>query len=372
MLGRYIKHVEHKVFEAIDKVFDSTGRHKTVAKGMNMAERGETIAKMWSSFQNPVAIGLDASRFDQHINADLLGIEHEIYERITGRSPDLPSIRRLLRAQKFNKGIYKGIDGILEYLVEGNRMSGDMNTSLGNVIIMCCLMYAYLSERGLLNSALLLNDGDDCVLIMDARNAEKFKTGLESWFLRVGITMQYDGVYHTLETVEFCQSRPVCINGSYVLVPRPTKRLYSDLFTTKPINSKKIWTKMLGAKGDCGAAMSAGVPIFQEYYQWFCRSAKPWRPEEGSYYYHYRQDLSSGMVAKRAEITMKTRISFYFAFDITPQEQLALERYYSDRAPLKFESPINQYSLQLDAPQYLAEPEQQGLYEPGSGFQTPV
>lgn len=367
--GRYIKHVEHKVFEAIDKVFDSTGSHKTVAKGMNMAERGRAINQMWTSFQNPVAIGLDASRFDQHINTALLEIEHGIYKRVCGKSPDLPSLRKLLQAQKLNKGVYKAIDGILEYLVEGNRMSGDMNTSLGNVIIMCCLMYCYLEEKGLLKSALLLNDGDDCVLIMDARNVDKFRTGLESWFLRMGITMQYDGVYHTLETIEFCQSRPVRVNGSYVLVPRPSKRLYSDLFTTKPINSKKIYNKMLGAKGECGLAMSGGVPIFQSFYSWFCRSAKPWRPEVGSYYYHYRQDLSDGMVAERVDISMDTRISFYFAFDITPEEQLAMEKYYDEKQSLVYSSPIKEYSLRLDIPQYLVEPEQTGSDVPGLGYQ---
>jgi hypothetical protein len=367
-----LKHVEHKVFEAIDKVFDSTGCHRTVAKGMNMAERGEAISKMWKSFHKPVAIGLDASRFDQHINTCLLEIEHKVYKKVCGRSPDLLPLSELLRAQIFNKGEYKGLDGVLKYLVEGNRMSGDMNTSLGNVIIMCCLIYIYLTEKGLRNSAMLLNDGDDCVLIMDSRNVGKFRKGLEEWFLRFGITMQYDGVYHSLETVEFCQSRPVCVNGSYVLVPRPSKRLYADLFTTKPINSRKIHEKLLGAKAACGAAMSAGVPVFQEYYAWMCRSARPWRPEEGSYYYHYRQELSNGMSHNRVEVDFSTRISFYFAFGITPAEQLVLEQYYRTRERLIFGSPINQYSLQLDAPQWLAEPEQAGCDLPSFGFQMPV
>jgi len=356
-LGRYIKHVEHKVFEAIDKVYDPTGDCKTVAKGMNMAERGETISRMWNSFCKPVAIGLDASRFDQHINQLLLEIEHSVYLEVCGGSDELPPLKRLLQAQKVNKGAYKDKDGTIKYKVNGCRMSGDMNTSLGNVIIMCTLMYSYLESCGLKGRAKLLNDGDDCVLIMEESSVDKFKSGMEDWFRRMGITMQYDGVYNTLEEIEFCQSRPVRVNGSYVLVPRPSKRLYSDLFTTKPIKSKKVYEKMLGAKGECGRAMSRGVPIFQSYYEWFCRSAKPWRPKEGDYYWHYRQDLSDGM-AGVCEIDTSTRISFYFAFGITPQEQIALEKYYDNRCALKHANPITDYTLQLDLPQRLAPPEQ--------------
>jgi len=358
ILGRYIKHVEHKVFEAIDKVYDATGSHRTVAKGMNMAERGETISHMWSSFSDPVAIGLDASRFDQHINQMLLEIEHSIYLQVCGTDPSLPSLASILKAQRVNNGVYKGPDGKIAYTVEGNRMSGDMNTSLGNVIIMCCLMHSYLTSKGLISCAKLLNDGDDCVLIMDRRNVDKFKEGMEEWFGRVGITMQYDGVYDSLEKVEFCQSRPIKVNGSYCLVPRPSKRLYSDLFTSKNITSRKVYHKMLGAKGDCGLAMSSGVPIFQSFYSWFCRSAKPWRPEEGNYYWHYRQELAAGMESRKSPVTWETRISFYHAFDITPQEQVLLEKYYDTKERLIYSRPLLTYHVGIDPMQTVAPPEQ--------------
>lgn len=358
ILGRYIKHVEHKVFEAIDKVYDATGSHRTVAKGMNMAERGKTIAQMWGSFSDPVAIGLDASRFDQHINRMLLEVEHSIYLQVCGTDPRLPNLDSILKAQRVNKGVYKGPDGKIAYTVEGNRMSGDMNTSLGNVIIMCCLMHSYLTSKGLTDCAKLLNDGDDCVLIMDRRNVDKFKEGMEDWFGRMGINMQYDGVYDMLEKVEFCQSRPVNINGTYCLVPRPSKRLYSDLFTTKNITSRKVYHKMLGAKGDCGLAMSSGVPIFQSFYSWFCRSAKPWRPEEGSYYWHYRQQLADGMESRRSPVSWETRISFYHAFNITPQEQVLLEKYYDTRERLVYSRPLLKYHVGVDPMQTIAPPEQ--------------
>jgi len=290
---------------------------------------------------------LDASRFDQHINKLLLQHEHSIYHMwSTGHGEGLPNLRTLLASQLTNRGSYHGVDGKLRYTVSGCRMSGDMNTSLGNVIIMCSLMHAYFEHKGLLGQIKLLNDGDDCVIIMDRRNLEQFQSGLTDWFLEMGITMEYDGIYRTLEEVEFCQSRPVKYDNSttskaanslgltkrrndgYRLVPRPTKRLYSDLITTKDIRSKKVFGKQIGAIAGCGLACSSGLPIFQSFYKWIGRGATPWIPSQGDQYFKFRQELIDGLEAKERTPTIEERISFYFAFDITPVEQLMVERYY--------------------------------------------
>lgn len=362
MLGRYIKHLEHSVFENIDKIFDATGSHKTVAKGMNMIERGNTISDMWDSFSDPVAIGLDASRFDQHINSLLLEIEHDIYRSMsTGNTPGdgLVSLNRLLAAQTLNKGKYQGVDGTIKYQVEGNRMSGDMNTSLGNVIIMCTLMYSYLEYKGLLSKAKLLNDGDDCVLIMNRKDSDIFREGMEYWFRRVGITMCYDGIYTQKEQIEFCQAKPVFDDKlGYRLVPRPSKRLYSDLVSTKPLHSRKVYNKWVGAVAGCGSACSSGLPIFQEFYRWLARTSRPWIPEVGDYYHTYRSELVKGMSYKLRPISWDTRISFYLAHDVTPEEQILVEKYYRELKPNKWKIPTAEKSCMLDAMQHLVYPEQ--------------
>nr|UHS72295.1 MAG: hypothetical protein 2 [Tombusviridae sp.] len=359
-LGRYIKHLEHKIFHAIDEIFDPSARHRTVAKGMNMTDRGNTIADMWHSFNDPIAVGLDASRFDQHINSLLLKHEHMIYHMwSTGKGEDLPPLSTLLRSQLVNHGVYHGPDGCIKYKVNGCRMSGDMNTSLGNVIIMCTLMYAYFESKGLLHSVKLLNDGDDCVIIMDRRNLRKFQEGLTDWFLEMGLTMEYDGIYRTLEEIEFCQSRPVKMGKEgYRLCPRPTKRLYSDLITTKNVASKKVYGKQIGAIAGCGLAASSGLPIFQSFYQWLGRGATPWIPEQGSYYHKFRQELVSGMEMKARDILWSDRMSFYFAFDITPKEQLLMENYFNKKADPIYTNPVLEPTRALESIHYLAFPEQ--------------
>lgn len=359
-LGRHIKHLEHKIFDAIDEIFDPSRSHRTVAKGMNMNTRGETIAKMWSEFNDPIAVGLDASRFDQHINKILLDNEQRIYQMwAVGHGADLPSLKSLLRAQLVNKGCYRGKDGKLKYQVQGCRMSGDMNTSLGNVVVMCMLMYAYFSHKGLLGKVRLLNDGDDCVIIMDRKYLKPFIHGLTDWFLEMGLTMEFDGIYHSLESIEFCQSRPVLINGKYRLVPRPTKRLYSDVITTKRIDVKKVYLKQVGAIAGCGLAASSGLPVFQSFYSWLGRGATPWIPEQGNHYFKYRQELVKGMDVKTREINWEDRISFYFAYDITPSEQILLEQYYESKPDPIWCEPTSDPIRHLDTAQYLAFPQQQ-------------
>lgn len=360
MLGRHIKHVEHDVFNAIDRAFDSTGDHRTVAKGMNMVERGNAIKTMWDRFESPVAIGVDASRFDQHINTMLLSHEQSIIELFCeGGGDSLIPLRTLLKQQLVNEGRYYGKEGVIKYRVNGNRMSGDMNTSLGNVIVMCSLMYCYLFEKKLNDRVLLLNDGDDCVLIMDKRTVDAFKSEFVEFFLDFGITMEYDGVYWTLEEVEFCQSRPVYDPElGYRLVPRPHKRLYSDLFTTKDLNSKKVYGKWLGAVAGCGLAASSGMPVFQEFYSWLGRGSTPYRPVVGSIYYKYRQELSDRMSMKKREPTWETRISFFHAFGITPDEQMTLEDYYRGLPDPLWTTAESSPPRCLDPYQYLSPPEQ--------------
>jgi hypothetical protein len=237
-------------------------------------------------------------------------------------------------------------------------MSGDMNTSMGNVIVMCMLMHSYIAHKGLSSRVSLLNDGDDCVLIMDRKNLDSFKEGLDAWFRKVGITMTCDGTYWNFEDIEFCQARPVLVAGVPVMVPRPSKRLYSDLITTKDLSSPRVFRKWFGAVAGCGLACSSGVPIFQEYYSWIGRSAKPWIPKEGDYYYKYRYRKIRDLTYRDGRISPSTRLSFYFAFGITPNEQVIIENYFYALEPFSWSRPQPCGYHTLDVPQFLVPPEQ--------------
>lgn len=59
-LGRYIKHLERPLFKSLESFFG----YPVVFKGHDANVYGQWMRAHWDNFRNPVAIGLDASRFD--------------------------------------------------------------------------------------------------------------------------------------------------------------------------------------------------------------------------------------------------------------------------------------------------------------------
>lgn len=71
-VGKLIGHQEKRLFSHIDNLFGKP----TIMKGRDCLKTGACFYEAWSRFRNPVAIGMDASRFDQHVSAEALMWEH--------------------------------------------------------------------------------------------------------------------------------------------------------------------------------------------------------------------------------------------------------------------------------------------------------
>lgn len=82
-----------------------------VAKGLTIDETGRLIARKWLGFARPVAVGIDASRFDQHVSAQALEWEHSIYNSIF-QSDELAM---LLKWQINNVGFARCKNGCIKY-----------------------------------------------------------------------------------------------------------------------------------------------------------------------------------------------------------------------------------------------------------------
>jgi acyl-CoA-binding protein len=339
LLALYVKAIEHRMYGAIDRMWDPTGEFKTVAKEMDMRQRATMIRKMWRHFGLARAIGFDAKRFDQHINVWLLKhLEHAIYLRVCNPTcrDHAYGLELLLKLQQINTIHVRDGPCCFTFQTEGVRMSGDMNTSLGNVTVMCCMMWLFREHLG--EKFLLLNDGDDCVLIADKHTIKRIKKELPEFFLLFGVQMEYEGTYYEMEQIEFCQAKPVeYAPGEYIMVPNPAKRVFSDLVTEKDVMSRKIYRSWLGAVGACGCSLSPGVPILQEFYSWILRTpgVRPWIPKEGSYYYKYGyRKVIDGAVYMPVSDT--ARASFEKAYGITPEQQIVLENMFRTMEPLSY------------------------------------
>lgn len=320
-VGRYLKPIEHKIYKMIQRVWDSPT--PIVVKGFNAVATADIIRQKWSRFKKPVALGLDASRFDQHVSAAMLKWEHSIYNAMFGSK----ELRKLLKWQIDNVGRGRCEDGTLKYKVRGKRFSGDMNTALGNCLIMCAMIYAYGQERGV--EFELVNNGDDCVVFMEEDDLEKFCEGLDQWFDDMGFVMTREEPVYDLHEVEFCQSKPVYGANGLIMCRNFDKAREKDTMCLFDISNEAAARKWLYAVGDCGLSLTSGVPVFQNMYQAYMRNGiKAGKIQQSVGWECGMTFMAKGLKSKAATIHDDARYSFYVAFGITPDEQCALEEYY--------------------------------------------
>jgi len=317
-VGCFLKPIEHPIYRSIAQIYGEP----TVSKGMSVEEVATLLHSKWNSYSVPVAIGLDASRFDQHISRSALQWEHGIYNSIYN-SPDLA---KYLSWQLNNtcRGFLR--DGKLKYVTDGTRMSGDMNTAMGNCLIMCALVHAYSVKCAV--DCKLINNGDDCVVIMHKKSLNQFTNGLEQWFEEMGFTMKVEPPVNVFEKIIFCQMQPVYDGTSYIMVRDPKISIAKDSLSIKPLNSESIFRKWLGAVGEGGVSLTGGIPILQSFYCCFERASRGLRlkddPTQETGWWH----LTRGMARKVSTVKDVTRYSFYLAFGVVPDMQEAIEEYY--------------------------------------------
>lgn len=330
-IGVYIKSIEHKIYKTIADVYGAP----TVSKGLNAGELGKLIAWKWNQFNDPVAIGLDASRFDQHCSVQALKWEHSIYRLFF---PKDKHFVKLLKWQLYNKGFGNCPDGKIKYTTEGCRMSGDMNTGLGNCLLMCGMIYAYMQDKDVKYQ--LINNGDDCVLFMEREDTFKLHD-CPVWFTNMGFTMKIEEQVDILEKVVFCQMSPVFDGENYLMVRDPRTCLTKDLISIKPLGTENAWKFYCQAVSDSGLACAGGVPILNEFYQMLNvggRKRKQITFESGLDF------MADRMTRSYTKPNDDIRLSFWRAFDIVPDTQVEIEGYF--RSGIKFNpGPVVKFRL---------------------------
>jgi len=304
--------MEKPIYRGIAAVFGGT----TVMKGLNASERGIVIQEKWSRFDSPFAILLDAKRFDQHCSRDIIDWEHGVEEKLAmGRE----ELIRLNKYRKINTCFIRTNDGGYKCKLNGVRMSGDMDTALGNCLTMCGMTYSFMAHIGVIKYE-YMNDGDDGVLIVESGEANRVLNNFKKYFLKFGFTMKLEGTCSVIEEVEFCQARPVFDGENYRFVRDPRVCLDKDSLSLKSSTDVETMLHLRDSIGWCGLSLAGDMPIFGEFYRSMITG-----PERDLEYTTGMQFLSKGMKPKYSLPTDETRVSFYRAFRITPDVQIACE-----------------------------------------------
>jgi len=319
-LGTYLKHVEHKVYRGIQRVFKSDT--PVVFKGLNTFEMGAALHRKWSRFKNPVAVSLDATKFDMHVSVAMLRWEHSIYSHMFRGDAEL---EKLLSWQLVNLGKGYAWNGSLSYKVHGRRFSGDMNTALGNCLIMCGMIHSWIGGKF---DYELANNGDDAVVIMEKRYLQSFNENLCDWFLTLGFRMVVEDPVTVLEEIEFCQMHPIYDGEQWRMVRNFNSAREKDSMCLLKINGEVEWRKWLGAIGECGLALTNGIPVVQSFYSAYMRSGLKSNMNNALIMQTGFLMMSRGLTPCTKPVTNEARLSFFLAFGVTPDEQVALEQYY--------------------------------------------
>lgn len=313
-LGCYLRHKEKSIMHAIDDVFGET----TCIKGYTSEEVGAIFKDKWDQYHKPVAIGLDASRFDQHCSVEALEYEHSFYQAMY---PGDKKLAKLLKWQLTNRGVGYTPNGKVRYVKRGCRMSGDMNTSLGNYTLMCAMVYAFIWSK-LRGQASLANCGDDCVLICESGLRDTILEELPEFFLKLGYTMKVEKPVYELEHIEFCQAHPVQFAGGWKMVRNIHTAMGKDVHCVNNLRTdmtRKAWTT---AQHKGGMALMAGIPVFEAYYKQFPVYEDLGKHEPLDNITNEHKWRGSG---KFYPITPESRCSLWSAFGLTGDDQYVLE-----------------------------------------------
>lgn len=283
---------------------------------------GTELRVLWDEMRDPVAVGIDASRFDASVDKGMLEFEHSLYNALFHDK----ELRRLLRMQLVNRGVARCHDGVIKYTVTGGRGSGDMNTSLGNSFIMCAIVWCWLQQCGV--HARLANNGDDCVVIMERCDVNKFTLGFGEYALNLGFTMVVEEPVDVFERIEFCQTHPVWDGENWRMVRNLGTAREKDSMCLFPLDNPGALRAWVYAVGECGLALTSGIPVFQEMYSKMMTNGRKSNMSEAVFMQSGSRMLSLGMESKYSPVTVEARVSFFLAFGVTPDEQIALEEYY--------------------------------------------
>lgn len=318
-MGVYISVLEHPLYRAFKRMHGSP----VIMKGLDQEARAAVAQSHWNSFRKPVAVGLDASKFDQHTSIKALMFEHGFYLRPYRNNRDL---QKLCSWQLRNRCFAQLDDGKVKWTTAGGRMSGDVNTALGNCVLSATMLLAYARERGI--AVRVMVDGDDCVAFMEEDDLIRFLDGLATWYLARGYRMKVEGPYRALHEVEFCQSRWMLLNGTPLFV----RNVY------KALNQDHTWVErggishadVLTATGLGGLSIYGNVPVLGAYYRMLAGD------RQLSSRVRKRLDMRSSWLrwAKLdggvgyAEPTDSARLEFYRTFGMHAADQRDLERIY--------------------------------------------
>lgn len=325
-LAAIIRRAGHKMYQARDVPGFGVGRH--FGKNLSPAGLGKVLREIYDALPGCKIVLMDISRFDAHVSRPLIeNVEHKFWMKATHH----PQLADLLKWKLKNKGSARCGDDWVTYEVDGERMSGDADTGDSNCVAVASSYASLAKENNIAEFGMNVN-GDDGVFFYLGELSDE---AIIRHFDKLGMEVKIEGRPTRFEEIDYCQARPVRVNGEWTMVRNPGKVMTKIGFTHKRqgISNylKRVHTTCLGE-----LSLARGVPILQPFLervlyltksQMNKRSAKnPILRTAIDDSYRLSGWLPSDWKSGRTSpITTESRASFSRAFGVSITEQFALE-----------------------------------------------
>lgn len=279
-LGRFLLPFEAKLWDLLQvglRVRDDVFLYSS--KGLSPNKRAALLEALWEKYPGGRALCLDHSRFDAHLSEEVLKEEHLLYKTACSGGRLL---EWLLKGQCKTRGRTKHGR---RYACRGGRMSGDVNTALGNTCVSGMLL---LTVAGDFTELSILVEGDDGVVFGPGEEIARLERLIEARMLTLGFELKV-AVARCLEEVDYCSGRAV--RGGPGEVAR-WARAWPRPFATDPWTPKAVQGKRAPREKAYSMALGAwvqyrGVPVYQAWGEWLLSHIPP-----SKYDAWYERDVS--------------------------------------------------------------------------------
>lgn len=191
----------------------------------------------------------DHKEFDAHVTPQMLRLTHIFYESCYGHDPKL---RALSKRTITNTCITRDGD---KYRVYGTRMSGDVDTSLGNSLINYAIIKEVLDRLGIRGDAIV--NGDDSIIFSD----QPIPNEATELFKRFNMETKMKPSQENICKVEFCRTKYVVKSNGVPTMMMDPQRIYEIFGMTHSNKAFSNYTEYLYEVAFCNSIINSNTPM---------------------------------------------------------------------------------------------------------------
>jgi len=239
-------------------------KFRVILKGFNSTEKAKLIKCKVDSFLHPIAISLDGKGCDTHLSEFAITIQEMVDYKISSQKSNLKKLYKLLHSANWK--LY--LDEIILILTEVMRLTGSIDTGMGNTVIHTIILIYIIRQVGFRVEPSV--DGDNMLVIMEEENENEFMEVVKLVTTELGVSFTLDGKTTVLEEMEFCRHRPMHIGDQWVMVREPRRTIYKFFSYHSTFGLKQL-NAYMKTVADGERRSFSGVPImgplFEEIYR---------------------------------------------------------------------------------------------------------